>query len=85
MKKPTIAHLDDGTVLFYILHFYILHEFRDREDGCDCILRLLFPAAAPQVLFFDDHAEHLSIEFRSFLSAAFNDHNQVMGSFGASE
>ena len=73
-KKPTVGRLDDGAVLFYILH-----EFRDREDGCDCILRLLFPAAAPQV-FFDDHAEHLSIEFRSGLRAAFKEYNQVNGS-----
>lgn len=79
IKKPTIGQLDDGTVLFHILH-----EFRDREHGCDCILRLLFPVAAPQV-FFDDHAEHLSIEFRSFLRAAFNDHNEFNGSFEASK
>lgn len=79
MKKPTIGKLDDGTILFYILH-----EFRDLEDGCDCILRLLFPAAAPSV-FFDEHAEHLSIEFRSGFRAAFNHYNQVNDSFGASE
>ena len=62
-KKPTVGELDDGTVLFYILH-----EFRDTEKGCDLILRLLFPEAAPQV-FFDEHAEHLAVEFRSGLRA----------------
>jgi hypothetical protein len=57
MKKPTIAKLDDGTEAFYMLH-----EFRDTVEGCLLQLRLIFPAAAPQV-FFDDHAEHLTIEF----------------------
>lgn len=42
MKKPTLAELDDGTVFFYILH-----EFRDREGGCDLITRLLLPEKAP--------------------------------------
>jgi hypothetical protein len=69
MKKPTVGHLDTGEVLFYILH-----EFRDTEDGtgCDCRLRLLFPEAAPQV-FVDDHAEHLAVEFRSSLRAVWED------------
>ncbi|RSL69713.1 hypothetical protein CEP54_002146 [Fusarium duplospermum] len=59
--------LDDGTVLFYVLH-----EFRDAEDGSGChiILRLLFPAAAPQVLF-DEHAQHLAVEFRAFITEAY--------------
>jgi hypothetical protein len=57
-KKPTIGKLDDGTVLFYILH-----EFKDTEEGCNLILRLLFPEAAPRV-WFVEHAEHLAIEFR---------------------
>ncbi|RSL59445.1 hypothetical protein CEP53_005798 [Fusarium sp. AF-6] len=41
---PVTGLMDDDTVLFYVLH-----EFRDAEDGsgCDIILRLLFPAAAP--------------------------------------
>ena len=67
MKKPTVGELDDGTVLFYILH-----EFRDSKDACDPILRLLFPAASPQV-FFDEHAGHLCIEFRRGIQAAYQD------------
>lgn len=66
MKKPTIAKLDDGTEVFYILH-----EFRDTEEGCLLRLRLIFPAAAPQV-FFDEHAEHLAIEFRSGVRLAYD-------------
>lgn len=68
---PVIGSLDDGTVLFYVLH-----ELRDTEDGCDLILRLLFPAAAPRVLF-DEHAQHLAIEFRSFVMAAFEKYHQL--------
>jgi hypothetical protein len=70
-KKSTIGKLADGTVLFYILH-----EFRDTEVGCDLILRLLFPAAAPQVMF-DEHAEHLAVEFRSFLRMAAEEMNEM--------
>lgn len=44
MEKPTVSYLDDDIVLFYFLR-----EIQDREDGCDCILRLLFPAAVPLV------------------------------------
>lgn len=67
MKKPTIAKLDDGTEVFYILH-----DLRDTGEGCLLRLRLIFPAAAPQV-FFDDHAEHLTIECRSGVRLAYDD------------
>jgi hypothetical protein len=60
-----IGTLDDGSVLFYILQ-----ELRDCDEGSEFRLRLLFPAAAPQV-FFDEHAEHLAVEFRSFVTSAF--------------
>jgi hypothetical protein len=60
-----IGTLDDGSVLFYILQ-----ELRDCDEGSEFRLRLLFPAAAPQV-FFDEHAEHLAVEFRSFVNSAF--------------
>lgn len=60
-----IGTLEDGSILLYILQ-----EIRDSEEGCDFRLRLLFPASAPQV-FFDEHAEHLAIEFRSFINTAF--------------
>ena len=66
MKKPTIAKLDDGTEVFYILH-----EFRDTDEGRLLRLRLIFPAAAPPV-FFDEHAEHLAIEFRSGVRLAYD-------------
>lgn len=60
-----IGTLDDGSILFYIFQ-----EIRESgEQGCEFRLRLLFPAAAPQV-FFDEHAEHLAVEFRSFLQTA---------------
>jgi hypothetical protein len=60
-----IGTLDDGSILFYILQ-----ELRNCDDGSEFRLRLLFPAAAPQV-FFDEHAEHLAVEFRSFITSAF--------------
>lgn len=60
-----IGTLDDGSILFYILQ-----ELRDCDEGSEFRLRLLFPAAAPQV-FFDEHAEHLAVEFRSFVTSAF--------------
>lgn len=62
---PAVGTLQDGSILFYILQ-----EIRDSEDCCDFRLRLLFPDAAPQV-FFDEHAEHLAVEFRSFINTAF--------------
>lgn len=72
-QLPAVGTLDDGSVLFYILQ-----ELRDSEDGCDFRLRLLFPAAAPQTLF-DEHAEHLAVEFRSFVTAAFESHQSGPG------
>ncbi|KAJ2958132.1 hypothetical protein NQZ79_g6245 [Umbelopsis isabellina] len=62
---PAVGTLQDGSILCYLLQ-----EIRDSEEGCDFRLRLLFPDAAPQV-FFDEHAEHLAVEFRSFISTAF--------------
>lgn len=67
-----VGSLDDGSVLFYVLQ-----EFKDAEDGAHFILRLLFPAAAPQVLF-DEHTEHLAVEFRSFITAAFKRHRELL-------
>jgi hypothetical protein len=65
LQLPAIGYLNDGSILFYILQ-----EIKDSEEGCDFRLRLLFPSAAPQV-FFDEHAEHLAVEFRSFIHTAF--------------
>ncbi|GAA5802109.1 hypothetical protein HPULCUR_007570 [Helicostylum pulchrum] len=62
---PAIGTLEDGSILFYILQ-----EVQDSDEGCNFRLRLLFPAAAPEV-FFEEHAEHLAIEFRSFIDTAF--------------
>lgn len=69
-----IGTLDDGSVLFYILQ-----ELRDCAEGSEFRLRLLFPAAAPQV-FFNEHAEHLAVEFRSFITSAFERQQQLAGS-----
>ena len=65
--KPlsVIGTLDDGSVFFYILQ-----ELRDCDEGSEFRLRLLFPAAAPQV-FFDEHAKNLAVEFRIFVTSAF--------------
>lgn len=71
LPLSAIGTLDDGSVLFYILQ-----ELRDCDEGCEFRLRLLFPAAAPQV-FFDEHAEHLAVEFRSFVTSAFERHDRL--------
>lgn len=63
-KKVATGRLDDGSVLCYILH-----QFKDTEAGCELIVRLLFPANAPEV-WFKEHAEHLAIEFRAGLKKA---------------
>ncbi|MCJ1390780.1 hypothetical protein MMC18_003641 [Xylographa bjoerkii] len=57
-KKPTVVKLQDGTTAYYSLH-----EFRDVEEGCKLRLRVVFPAAAPEIMF-SEHAEHMAIEFR---------------------
>lgn len=64
-KLAGTAYLDDDT-----LFFYAYQEIRDSEDGCDFRLRILYPAASPQSLL-DEHSEHLAVEFRSFITAAF--------------
>lgn len=74
MPLSAVGTLDDGSVLFYILQ-----ELRDCEGGSEFRLRLLFPAAAPQV-FSDEHAEHLAVEFRSFINLAFERHVELGGS-----
>ncbi|KFY08096.1 hypothetical protein V492_06531 [Pseudogymnoascus sp. VKM F-4246] len=63
-KLPVTCYLDDGTVFFYGFQ-----EIRDTEYGCDFRIRIIFPAASPQILF-DEHTEHLAIEFRSWITAA---------------
>ena len=73
-KLPVTCYLDDGTVFFYGFQ-----EIRDTEDGCDFRIRIIFPAASPQILF-DEHTEHLAIEFRSWIMAASkSQHNQPGG------
>ena len=62
-KLPVTCYLDDGTIFFYGFQ-----EIRDTEDGCDFRIRIIFPAQSPQILF-DEHTEHLAIEFRSFIAA----------------
>lgn len=63
--------LDDGSTFCYVYQ-----EFRDVEDRCELRLRLLFLAASPQSLL-DEHARHLTIEFRSFVTAAFERKNKA--------
>ncbi|CAO3642883.1 unnamed protein product [Mucor fragilis] len=62
---PARGTLKDGSTFAYIFQ-----ELRDSDEGYDFRLRVLFPAAAPQLLF-DEHAEHLAVEFRSFITTAF--------------
>ncbi|KAI7876046.1 hypothetical protein K492DRAFT_135810 [Lichtheimia hyalospora FSU 10163] len=62
---PGIGTLDDGSIFCYLFH-----ETRDIEEGCDFRLRILFPAASPELLI-EEHAHHLAVEFRSFISTAF--------------
>ena len=64
-KLAVTCSLDDGT-----LFFYGFQEFQDTDDGFDLRMRIIFPAASPQILF-DEHNEHLAIEFRSFITAAY--------------
>ncbi|KAM0711412.1 hypothetical protein Q7P35_002152 [Cladosporium inversicolor] len=72
LPLSAIGTLDDGSILFYILQ-----ELRDCDEGSEFRLRLLFPAAAPQV-FFDEHAEHLAVEFRSFVTSAFERQQRLL-------
>jgi hypothetical protein len=39
--------------------------------GCEFRFRLFFPSAAPDI-FFEEHAEHLAVEFRGFVRTASN-------------
>lgn len=64
IKFPVTGLLDDDTIFFYGYQ-----EARETEDGCDFRFRIIFPAASPQVLF-DEHTEHLAIEFRHWIAAA---------------
>lgn len=63
-KLPVTCYLDDSSVFFYGYQ-----EIRDTDDGCDFRIRIIFPAASPQVLF-DEHTEHLAIEWRSWIATA---------------
>ncbi|KAJ5974796.1 hypothetical protein N7481_008503 [Penicillium waksmanii] len=64
-KLAVTCYLDDGTIFFYGFQ-----EFQDRENGFDFRMRIIFPVASPQILI-DEHTEHLAIEFRSFIAAAY--------------
>lgn len=63
-KVAMKASLQDGTVFGYLLH-----ELRDSPEGCNVILRMMLPAAAPDD-FCESHSQHFSIEFRYWLRAA---------------
>jgi hypothetical protein len=64
LKMGFTCTLEDGTAFAYLLN-----EFRDNAGGCDIILRVMFPAAAPDALV-DGHSEHFCIEFGHWLRAA---------------
>lgn len=64
IKLANTGLLDDGTAILYGFQ-----ELRDVDDGCDFRTRILFPAASPQILF-DEHTEHLAIEFGHWIVAA---------------
>lgn len=69
-KLPVTCYLDDDTIFFYGYQ-----EIRDTEEGCDFRIRIIFPAASPQVLF-DEHTEHLAIEWRYWIAAAIKRYQQ---------
>lgn len=56
--------LDDGTPFAYCLH-----QARDTETGADVVVRVVYPAAAPDSMI-EGHCEHLAIEFRSWIRNA---------------
>jgi len=64
LKMGFTCSLEDGTAFAYLLN-----ELRDNAGGCDVILRVMFPAAAPDTLV-DGHSEHFCIEFGHWLRAA---------------
>ncbi|MEU6572010.1 hypothetical protein [Streptomyces parvulus] len=51
--------LQDGTT-----YAYAVHQMRPTADGVDFALRIVYPAAAPD-LMIAEHQEHLAIEFRN--------------------
>jgi hypothetical protein len=65
MAKLGVCRLVDGTAVFYILH-----GFRDTEDGCD--VKLVFPAAAPESMF-REHAMHLAVQFWNGLKMVYEE------------
>lgn len=64
IKLVVTWSLEDRTAFFYSFQ-----EFPDK-DGLNLRIRIIFPAASPQILF-DEHNEHLAIEFKSFINAAY--------------
>lgn len=49
---------------------FAIHQLRDTDDGsCEIALRLIYPKAAPDFMI-EEHAEHLAIEFRSYIRQA---------------
>lgn len=62
---PAMGALKDGNTFVYIFQ-----DLWDSNEDCNYRLRCFFPAAAPQVLF-DEHAEHLAVEFRGSITSTF--------------
>jgi hypothetical protein len=63
-RGGTRVELADGTVWAWVLH-----QFRNTEHGCEMILRVWWPATAPEI-YFEEHAQHFAVEFRNFIHMA---------------
>lgn len=59
-----LLSLDDGTPFAYCVH-----QARDTISGADVVVRVIYPSAAPDSLI-DEHCEHLTVEFRSWIRNA---------------
>jgi hypothetical protein len=64
ISMPGVLYLDDDTPFAYAVH-----QLRDTDDGCELALRIIYPAAAPDIMI-QEHCEHLAIEFRAFIRQA---------------
>lgn len=64
-KMSGFGHSDEGEP-----SGYVLHQFKNTEDGFDADLGIYFPASAPADMF-EQHRQHLVVEFTNWASFAF--------------
>ena len=64
-KLSGFGHNDEGEI-----SGYVLHQFKNTEDGFDADLGVYFPAAAPEDMF-EQHRQHLVVEFTNWATFAF--------------